>query len=251
MIGKLEMKLESPERLSCQMGALFHGALMELLPEDYAEYLHRSELHPYSQYLSFRNQECYWTVCCLNEKAVKYIIRDTLQYIERLEIRKEKLQIDIVQKNYREIRYSELMNQFYEGMGKRYVQIHFVTPTAFKQQGRYLFYPDIRCIYQSLMNKYDAAIRDESMVDEETLEELCENTQIVRYDLKSTQFFMEKARIPAFVGKITLKLSGTKTMANFVNFLFEFGEYSGVGIKSALGMGAIKITKEEGERSDR
>lgn len=244
MIGKLEMKLESPEKLSYRMGALFHGALMEMLPEDYAEYLHRSELHPYSQYLSFRNQECYWTVCCLNEEAVNYIIRDTLQYIESIEIRKENLQIGIVQKNYQEIRYSELANRFYEREGKRYVQIHFLTPTAFKQQGRYLFYPDIRCVYQSLMNKYDAAVRDESMVDEETLQELCENTQIVRYDLKSTQFSIEKARIPAFVGKITLKLSGTKTMASFVNLLVEFGEYSGVGIKTALGMGAIKVTKE-------
>lgn len=38
-------------------------------------------------------------------------------------------------------------------------------------------------------------------------------------------------------------------MANFVNMLFEFGEYSGVGIKTSLGMGYMKIINE-GEEND-
>lgn len=251
MIGKLEMKLESSGRLSYQMGSLFHGALMEMLPKAYADELHRSELHPYSQYLSFKNQECYWTVCCLNEKAVKCIIGGVLQKIEKLEIKKENIEIKIVQKNYKEIRYSELLKHFYEEAGNRYLQVHFLTPTAFKKQGNYVFYPDIRCIYQSLMNKYDAAVREESMTDEETLEQLCENSRIVRYDLKSAPFFVGKAKISGYVGKITIKITGTQTMVNFANLLFEFGEYSGVGIKAALGMGAFRIMKEGGDLGER
>ena len=35
-------------------------------------------------------------------------------------------------------------------------------------------------------------------------------------------------------------------MVNFANLLFRFGTYSGVGIKTALGMGAIGIGKERG-----
>lgn len=251
MIGKLEMKLKSSGRLSYQMGTLFHGALMEMLPKGYADELHHSELHPYSQYLVFKKQEYYWVVCCFNEKAVRNIIWDALQKTERLEIKKENIEIEIQQKDYTEIRHSELMKHFYEKTGKRYLRVHFLTPTAFKQQGKYIFYPDIRCIYQSLMNKYDAAVREESMTDEETLEQLCENSQIVRYDLKSVPFVMEKVKIPGYVGKITIKISGTQTMVNFANLLFEFGEYSGIGIKTALGMGAVRITKEEGDRSDR
>lgn len=34
------------------------------------------------------------------------------------------------------------------------------------------------------MNKYDAAVGENVMLDEETLDQLCENAQIVRYDLK-------------------------------------------------------------------
>ena len=53
-----------------------------------------------------------------------------------------------------------------------------------------MFYPDIRCMYQSLMNKYDAAVREESMVDEDTLEQLCDNSSIICYDIKSAGFSM-------------------------------------------------------------
>ena len=73
-----------------------------------------------------------------------------------------------------------------------------------------------------------------------------ENAQIVRYDLKSVSFSLEGVRIPAFVGKITIKINGTKTMADFANMLVEFGTYSGVGIKTALGMGCIRQLKERG-----
>lgn len=37
-------------------------------------------------------------------------------------------------------------------------------------------------------------------------------------------------------------------MANLANLLFEFGEFSGVGIKTALGMGAVK--RIEGREKD-
>lgn len=248
MLGRLEMKLESEEEIVYQMATLFHGALMELLPETYATYLHVSQLHPYTQHLEYRENSWYWIVCCLNEEAVRTIIQQSLMPVQTIEIKNRKQKIQIVQKVYHETSYKELMNHFYEVDESRYIQLHFITPTAFKQRGKYLFYPDIRCIYQSLMNKYDAAVRDEGMIDMDTLEQLCEYTHIVRYDLKSITFSVEGVRIPAFIGKITLKIGGTQTMANFAHMLFRFGTYAGVGIKASLGMGCIKILEERGKK---
>lgn len=94
------------------------------------------------------------------------------------------------------------------------------------------------------MNKYDSVARNEKMVDMDTLEQLTENAQIVRYDLKSVSFSLEGVKIPAFIGKVVVKMNGTRTISNFANMLFEFGEYSGVGIKTALGMGCMKILNE-------
>ena len=160
MLGKLELKLKSKDKLEYQMSSLFHGALMEVLPEKYADYLHTSQLHPYTQHLEFREGEWYWIICCLNKEAIKIIIQDTLWNIENIEIKNRNLTVLITRRSYSEITYQELMNRFYENDYSPYIQIHFLTPTAFKHKGRYLFYPDIRCIFQSLMNKYDSAICD-------------------------------------------------------------------------------------------
>lgn len=78
MLGKLELKIKAQEKLGYQMSSLFHGALMELLPADYADYMHVSQLHPYTQHLEYREGEWYWVICCLNKEAVKIIIQDTL-----------------------------------------------------------------------------------------------------------------------------------------------------------------------------
>ena len=99
------------------------------------------------------------------------------------------------------------------------------------------------------MNKYDAAVKEESMCDEETLEELCRNSEIRGCDLRSTQFYLEGIKIPSFIGKLTIRVGGTRTMADFANLLFRFGTYSGVGIKTALGMGAIKLMGKGGKKT--
>ena len=51
MLARLEMKLKCEEELNYQMSSLFHGVLMELLPKEYADCLHLSQLHPYTQHL--------------------------------------------------------------------------------------------------------------------------------------------------------------------------------------------------------
>ena len=43
-------------------------------------------------------------------------------------------------------------------------------------------------------------------------------------------------------------MHGTSTMVNFANMLFRFGTYSGIGIKTSLGMGSFKILKDEGRK---
>ncbi len=249
MLARLELKLKITEEIVYQMSSLFHGALMELLSGDYAEYLHISQLHPFTQHLELKNGAWYWVVCALNKEAVQKVIQDALMKLDSIFIKNRNMTIDIIEKNYSELTYKSLMDSFYAGENSRYIHLQFLSPTAFKKDGRYVFYPDIRCVFQSLMNKYDAAVRDEGMIDEDTLEQLCDNAQIVGYDLKSVSFALEGVKIPSFIGKITIKVNGTFTMAEFANMLFRFGTYSGVGIKTSLGMGCVKIL--EGERRKR
>ncbi len=247
MPARLEIELKCDARISQTMASLFHGALMELIPTDYAEQLHLSQLHPYSQHLELRNDKWYWVVSGLNERAEQIILDDALGNRESVFIRDKEMQVCLAGRKRRQISYEELAGYFYREKAERQLHLRFVSPAAFKRAGQYLFYPDIRCIYQSLMNRYSAAAQ-ENMLDEDALEQLTQSTRIVSYQLKSVNFHLEGVRIPSFVGEITIRIGGTQTMANFARILFEFGTYSGVGIKTALGMGAYQIINREGRR---
>lgn len=250
MIGRLEIRLQTDGIINHQMSSLFHGAMMELLSNEYATFLHESRIHPYTQHLEQQNGEWYWIICALNQDAVLEILQNGLSKTDKILLKKRNQEIRFAEKKLETIPYQKLTECFYSESSSRYMDIQFLTPTAFKQRGRYVFYPDIRCIFQSLMNKYDASVENERYLDEETLDELCEHTEVVRYDLKSTSFHLEGVRIPSFYGKITLRFGGTQTMANFANILFRFGTYSGIGIKASIGMGAIRIIEEGGKKHD-
>jgi len=251
MPSRLDMTLSGAEQLNYQMASLFHGALMEMLPEAYVAELHESMLHPYTQHLEMRNHQWHWVVTTLNDRAKDLIIDQTLAQKKQVDIKKHELVVRIAEKNMSELTDKELSSQFYQEDAPRTISLQFLTPTAFKIDGRYVFYPDIRSIYLSLMNKYDAASKAGSMKDEDALELLCRNTSLFRYDLRSTLFSMEGVKIPSFVGKITFRMHGAQTMTNLAQMLFRFGEYSGIGIKTALGMGAVKMLSEEEMRGRR
>ncbi|MDD5859320.1 MAG: CRISPR-associated endoribonuclease Cas6 [Eubacteriales bacterium] len=251
MLSRLDMTLSGAEQLNYQMASLFHGALMEMLPEAYVAELHESMLHPYTQHLEMRNHEWHWVVTALNDRAKSIIIDQTLAQKNQVDIKKHELVIGIAEKKTDELTDKELSSQFYQEDAPRTISLQFLTPTAFKIDGRYVFYPDIRSIYLSLMNKYDAASKAGSMRDEDALELLCRNTSLFRYDLRSTLFSMEGVKIPSFVGKVAFRMHGAQTMTNLAQMLFRFGEYSGIGIKTALGMGAVKLLSEEEMRGRR
>lgn len=247
VLAKLRMKLDKKDELSWQMASLFHGVLMEQLPEDYAVELHVSKRHPYTQHIERCGEDWYWIVTALNEDTANKMLKDILMNLSEFVLRKHQLSIRILEKSYQEVSNQELARAFYQEQASRYITIRFITPTSFKQNGRYVNYPDIRSMFSNLMNKYDASNHDETMWDEDTLEQLTEKTVISRYELRSTIFCIEGIKIPAFVGKITLRIDGTQTMTNFANMLFNFGQYSGIGIKTALGMGAIRLLEGRSE----
>ena len=245
-MAKLELHIESDGELAFQMSSLFHGVLMELLPENYAEYLNQSRLHPFSQHLEKRQEKWYWIICCLNGAARDIIINKTLWNLKQFSLKRQQQKIEILDKKYAECTYKELMDSFYREENNKYIQVRFCSPTAFKSQGQYVFYPDLKYIFQSLMNRYDAALEEAAMRDQETLEQICNYARIIRYDLRSVSFPLEGVKIPAFMGEITIKMNGTQTMANFARMLFLFGTYAGVGIKTSLGMGSIQIIQRKG-----
>lgn len=82
------------------------------------------------------------------------------------------------------------------------------------------------------------------MYDEDTLEELINSSEIVRYRLNSTSFPLERVTIPSYKGSITIRVRGNDTISRYIRLLLTFGEYSGVGVKASIGMGAIRFVND-------
>lgn len=249
MYAELKMELDN-QTLDFKQASNLQGVIMEHIEGEYAEILHQSNLKPYSQCIVKQDDKKIWYIRTVTEEAYKKIIVP-LSLLNEFEIKNGQVHVKIVRRNFETYAENELIKEFYEVPANRYLNLTFQTPTAFKSNGKYVFYPDIRMIYQSLMMKYTASSEEMSMIDEDTLEQLTQNSEIIRYHLRSISFPLEGVNIPGFVGSIRLKIKGTDTMARYARMLIKYGEYSGVGIKTAMGMGAIRLTERGEKKNDR
>lgn len=243
MYAKLRIELDSSQ-ISYQQSSNLQGVLMEQIDTDYAQELHQYSLNPYSQYVVKEKDKTVWYICTVNEEACENIILP-LEELKQITIRRKEITTNVVGRSIEILEESELMKQFYEESCDRYLNLQFCTPTAFKRDGKYVNYPDLRLVYGSLMRKYSAASEELDMYDEETLEELVRNSEIIRYRLQTMPFPLEKVQINGFVGNASIKIKGTETLANYIRLLCRFGEYSGVGIKTSMGMGAMQLHRRE------
>ena len=249
MYAELKMELDN-ETLDYKQSSNLQGVIMEHIEEEYAEILHQSNLKPYSQCVVKQDDKRIWYIRTVTQEAYKKMIIP-LSQLNEFEIKNGQIHANIVRRDFESRAENELLKEFYEIPANRFLNLTFQTPTAFKSNGKYVFYPDIRMIYQSLMMKYTASSEEMDMIDEDTLEQLTQNSEIVRYHLRSMSFPLEGVNIPGFVGSIRLKIKGTDTMARYARMLMKYGQYSGVGIKTAMGMGAIRLMEQGEKKNDR
>ncbi|MBQ8568197.1 MAG: CRISPR system precrRNA processing endoribonuclease RAMP protein Cas6 [Oscillospiraceae bacterium] len=222
--------------------SLLHGFIMEKLDPMFADAMHSQSIRPYSQNLiRDRNGGWIWQIKTLTDEAWDNFGR-ALSDTEIIHIRHSGSDIKIISRELYETSFEELFENSYFGDNtSKYTEIEFVTPTAFKSSGRYLNYPDIRMLLSGLIRKYDFCSDKTSVYTDDLLDELCARITVSGYELKSTCFHLEGVKIPSFKGRITLRTDGHTNLAHMTNMLASFGQYSGVGIKNALGMGAIRI----------
>jgi CRISPR-associated endoribonuclease cas6 len=250
MPGRLVIELENNKEIpfNYSLSTAFQGYLMELIDEKFAEKMHSSGYHPYSQFVTVSDGKIKWTVNVLDKEAEMYIVNRLLEDdIKSVHINKLDDDLCIVNKDYSVTTYEDLFKECYFKNDSRYVEVRFLTPTAFKQNNRYQFFPNIKLIFQSLMMKYDASSSENVIFDEELLKHFEENLEIVSYNLRSTSFFVNTNKMPAFTGRLVFKANGPMQMANLAYLLLRFGAYSGVGIKSGMGMGGIEVNINKGK----
>ena len=197
MLAELNTRLESDSRdFGYYQSSNLQGVMMERLDPEYVSLLHCQGINPYSQYLYY-DDGYRWMVHTMTEEAYEKIIPPLMSPdFSGFEIKKRHMNVRITEKAVKTLPKRALMDEFYASGKEPFLSFEFLTSTAFKQNGSYVNYPDLRLLFQSLMNKYSAG-SDMEMFDRETLEQLTAHASIARYQLRSAVFPLEGVKIPA------------------------------------------------------
>lgn len=243
MLARLSMSLDTDE-WDYRKASRLQGFMMDRLNPLYANELHEQQMHPYSQTVLHTAAGSIWQVCALSAEACEQIIGSLFGKVETVKLHNERQEVFVRDMETEVVEFSELLAEFYQERADKNITIDFLTPTSFKRNGRYFILPDMRLICQSLMLRQASLETSFEMLDEDALQDISESCQITRHRIRSMIFPAEGTKIPGFMGSVTIRCFGTETMARYLRLLLRFGEFSGVGIKTGMGMGAMRIRRE-------
>ena len=220
--------------------SVMHGLLMESISSENAEDMHSRSLRPYSQYVDNIDGVNFWTLNLLGEEVYQQLGEPVLS-LNSAYIRHKKDNIRFGSPIITKLTYEDLLaRNMAKSMSTGLAKLEFITPAAFKSGGRYINIPTPRLILLNLSKRFDYAFGIENN-DYAAFEELVDKAvSFYGYNLESSSFSLEGVTIPAFIGNISLKFSGDRDLRSYISMLCDFAQYSGIGIKTALGMGQVR-----------
>jgi len=219
--------------------------MMERLQPGFAERLHRPPFNPYSQYCALDKAagQLIWRINALNDEAAAGIIAP-LQALSEVSLKAPGIKLKVLDSKREDIDLKGLAALIQGSGGQAKSKLAFLTPTAFKSGGSYVNMPTLRLVFQNLLMHYSQVYEGDLEVEPETVDYIDQHARIIAYNLRSQSYAnaAEKGqRIPAFVGAMTISVKGPAPLVGLSQMLLRFAEYSGVGIKTAMGMGGVQL----------
>jgi CRISPR-associated endoribonuclease Cas6 len=245
MLRMTEIQLQVPKgsRVSGSMGSIMQGALMDIVDTDTAERLHDMSVRPYSQciYYDKARHVLIWRIGTLSDSAYEAIVKPVLQCGGEIYLRQKRYAVGLKKATL-------LQQTSYDALADRILEreaspdgaaLSFLTTTSFKHNGRYEIFPVPQRIFYSLLCRWNTYAPLLPM-DQGGVEKMfAENCHISRYDMRSQGFSLEGQTIFGFCGTLTLRFHVNEMANRLMGVLLQFAPYAGVGMKPALGMGAL------------
>lgn len=251
MIQSLKIKFAAPAgvKLTQSVCSLLHGVLMENIDCDYADVLHTQSLRPYSQsvYFDRENNALYWQLNALNAQAKDELLAAAFALPEKVLLRQKSMELQIVGKEYLPATdYEALAEKYFaHPLAGKYLHMHFLTSCAFKSEGQYVIFPQPQFVLGSLVKRWNAFADSNKLEAQGVAQDLAQEVYVADYRLRMQAFSVDGARIPAFRGDYTLGMKNNLMSNRIIAMLGEYANYCGVGIKTALGMGAVRTELQE------
>lgn len=240
---KILLTCETSKKYSYDLAPKLHGWLMEHMDSEMAENFHISQVNPYSLRVIPQKNMVLLDISVLDE-SIEEIFDEILldDSLEKIVLgNNSEITLKIIDKEVKFLSAKQLADSFYVNKPKREIQINFLTATGFKVKGEHVYLPDILLIFQNLMMRYTVIFESTNKIDKELLKEIVDKTKIVSFSIQSSYYPIHGRYIPGFIGKIKIRCNGSNTLTSYLNLLLCFAEYSGIGIKTSMGMGAVNV----------
>lgn len=251
MLVSYELKLDITDEKKYSIynwGSIMQGVLLEKIDREYVEKLHNMKYNPYSQYIYLNKENEYiWKINTIGEEAYKKILEENILKRDEIFLESKNLNVKILEKRLiSKTTLNDLFKKWFisDNLVNK-VKYKIITPVSYKQDNKYLIIPDTGLILSNIINKWNAFSTNN--IEKSIFEEYLRKTFISNYNIRTATFSLEKVRIKGYIGEIEITIKANQMMTNILNLLFEFAEYSGLGIKTSIGMGAIKKLEIKGE----
>lgn len=243
MLVSYELKLKINDLKNYKIynwGSVLQGVLLEDIESQYVEKLHNMKYNPYSQYIYLNEDNEYvWRINTIGEEAYNNILKNNILNKQFIVVKQKDIQIDIIEKKL--ISFTNINELFKKWFicndASNTIRYKILTPVSYKINNKYVIVPDIDMILSNIINKWNSFSTNH--IDKDIYEEYILKTFISNYNIRTTTFYIEQVKIKSYIGEIEIKINANQMMTNILNLLFEFAQYSGLGIKTSMGMGGI------------
>ena len=236
-----EITLPEGIHLNQSFGSVFQGALIEQINQEWAGKLHEQAVRPYSQYLCRKEGKSFWHIATLNEEACDQIVQPLT----------DKKTLYLKQKGYevglgdfhviKESSFQTIEEHFWTGTDRiHHIDMDFLTTTSFKSNGAYIIFPETVLLFNNILRKWNTYTDSMTLGESHLENKLSEGMNITGYHLQTRSFSVEGRYISGFFGNIRLGRFKNDVVSRIAGMLSVFAEYSGAGMKTALGMGAVQ-----------
>lgn len=250
MIRHYELKLDCEQPMNAALAYPLYALLMQEVKPAYADFLHEQKINPIAQNLLLTDdrKEAIWSVNLFGQESIEQFekILATLTRIDlkvfphQIKIHSEKIILD---QNVKELITEPSLRE----SGKE-IRLDFYTPTAFKSDGVYQFFPSIEHLLKNLMMHWNASFDTYFLDDEDLFRMMRRGVRMTSYRLRSSYFTIKKNKIPGFVGELTLQARLSAPLMRVWQMLMVFAAYRGIGIKTSLGMGGVRLCERNIEK---
>lgn len=244
MIRKYELKLVASknEYIKNDIAYPLYSFLLQHISNEYAQLLHEQGYSDISQYVDFFPSYIIWNISLFGEQSIQEF-SSAINDLECIYIENYNIELKVYNINWYNISIQEIVDKVVQTDNIQWNTLKFISPTSFKTQGEYALYPTSELVLHSLISKWNFYNSNIILDDKDMLNLLYGGVNISGYTLNSITYKIKGKYIQSFVGSIKMHTKLSPPVMNIYKSLIAFSEYSGIGIKTALGMGGSQIIK--------